>query len=97
MTMLFSADRRKQRDRRQEPRSAAAGRVKISFENPAQTTIDAEWIENSATGFRIVHDSPALEPGLEVSFESPTHSGRARVIWTHVLEGRRVSGFVAIS
>jgi hypothetical protein len=94
--MLFSPDRRKHRDRRQAPRAAAAGQVKISFANPAPTKIEAEWIENSATGFRLVHDSPALEPGLEVSYESPTHSGRARVIWTHVLEGRRVSGFVAI-
>ena len=96
MTMLFNADRRKQRDRRSETRSATAGRVRISFENPAPTIVDGQWIENSATGFRVVHDSQALEPGLEVSYESPLRSGRARLVWTHVLEGRRVSGFVAI-
>jgi hypothetical protein len=95
MTMPFP-DRRRQRDRRQAPREPAEGRVRISFENPAPTTVDAEWIENSATGFRVVHDSHALEPGLEVSYESPTRSGRARLIWTHVLDGRCVSGFVVI-
>lgn len=96
MTMLFNADRRKQRDRRSEPRSATGGTVRISFENPAPITIDAEWIESSVNGFRVVHDSQALEPGLDVSYESPTRSGQARLVWTHVLDGRRVSGFVAI-
>ncbi len=94
--MLFNADRRKQLDRRGEARTAATGRVRISFENPAPTIVEAEWIESSVTGFRVVHDSPALEPGLEVSYESPLRSGRARLVWTHVLDGRRVSGFVAI-
>ncbi len=97
MMMLFNADRRKQRDRRGETRAAAAGRVRISFENPAPTVVDAEWVESSATGFRVVHDSQALEPGLEVSYESALRSGRARLVWTHVLDGRRISGFVAIA
>ncbi len=95
--MLFSEDRRKNRDRREATRSIASGRVKISFENPASSTIDGELVESSARGFRVVHDSPAMEPGLEVSYESPARSGRARLIWTHVLEGRRVSGFLCLS
>jgi hypothetical protein len=94
--MLFNADRRKNGDRRRAPRTLASGRVTISFENPTRATIEAEWIETSATGFRLAHESDALEPGLEISYESTQHRGRARVIWTHVLEGRRVSGFVAL-
>lgn len=94
--MLFTSDRRRNRDRRGSPRSAALGRVKVWFENPAHVTIDAEWIESSATGFRLAHDSTALEPGLEVNYESQGRRGRARVAWTHVLEGRRVSGFMVI-
>lgn len=94
--MDFRTDRRKVRDRRSAPRSAASGRVKIWFENPARVELEAEWIESSATGFRLAHDSTALEPGLEISYESGDRRGRARVVWTHVFEGRRVSGFIAL-
>jgi hypothetical protein len=95
--MVFQVDRRKHRDRRVATRTPAEGAVTLSFSNPAPMTIQAEWVESSATGFRLVHDSSALEPGIEVSYESPARSGRARLIWTHVLDGRRVSGFVCVS
>ncbi len=95
--MYFDTDRRKTRDRRGAVRSSESGRVKIWFENPARVELEADWIEASATGFRLAHDSNALEPGLEVHYESNGRRGRARVVWTHVLEGRRVSGFVGIA
>jgi hypothetical protein len=95
--MFFYTDRRKASDRRRAVRSAESGRVKIWFDNPARVEIEADWIEASATGFRLAHDSNALEPGLEISYESEGRSGRARVVWTHVLEGRRVSGFVGLT
>ena len=67
------------------------------FDNPEHITVDAEFIESSATGFRLAHDSDALEPGLEVSWESEEgRGGKALVIWTHVAQDRRVSGFVAL-
>jgi len=94
--MLFNADRRKNRERRGTPRTAASGRVTVWFDNPERTTVEAEWVETSATGFRLAHDSTAIEPGLEISYEGAHGRGRARVIWTHVLEGRRVSGFVTL-
>jgi hypothetical protein len=96
MTMLFEEDRRQNRDRRRATRSEATGRVIISVAHPAPIRVEAQWIETSATGFRIAHDSDALEPGLEISYESAGSHGRARVVWTHVLEGRRVSGFVVL-
>jgi hypothetical protein len=71
--------------------------VKIWFENPARIEIEADWVEASATGFRLAHDSNALEPGLVVSYESEGRRGRARVVWTHVVEGRRVSGFLGLA
>jgi hypothetical protein len=92
----FTADRRQNRERRATARTAAEGALKISFQNPAPATIEAEWIESSATGFRAAHSSKALEPGLEVSYASPRGSGRARVIWTHVLDRHRVSGFLLL-
>jgi hypothetical protein len=94
--MKFQGERRKAADRRGSPRSAASGRMRISFENPAPLQIEADWIESSATGFRLAHDSNALEPGLEVRYEVDGKRGRARVVWTHVAEGRRVSGFIVI-
>lgn len=94
--MHFETDRRKSRDRRGAARAVESGRVKIWFENPARVDLEADWIEASATGFRLAHDSSALEPGLEITYQSRSSHGRARVIWTHVLEGRRVSGFVRL-
>jgi hypothetical protein len=92
--MHFQTERRKNQDRRGAARSSASGRVKIWFENPARVELVADWIEASATGFRAAHDSDALEPGLEISYESDERRGRARVVWTHVFAGRRVSGFI---
>ncbi len=92
--MHFQTERRKNQDRRGAVRSSASGRVKIWFENPARVEIEADWIEASATGFRAAHNSDALEPGLEISYECEERRGRARVVWTHVFEGRRVSGFI---
>jgi hypothetical protein len=96
MSELFSADRRKNRDRRVAARTPAHGAVEISFDFPVPTAITAELIETSETGFRAVHDSKAIEPGLEVCYQRPRASGRARVVWTHVLNGRRVSGFIVL-
>lgn len=94
MESKFIGDRRKNRDRRVAPREPQSGALEISFEAPVSTTIPASLVETSSTGFRALHDSTALEPGLEVSFKREGASGQARVIWTHVLDGRRVSGFL---
>ncbi len=97
MSELFIADRRKNRDRRVAVRTPANGAVELSFDFPVPTVIAAELVETSATGFRAVHDSKALEAGLEVCYRRPDGSGRARVIWTHVLDGQRVSGFMVLA
>jgi hypothetical protein len=97
MESQFSGDRRKNRDRRAAPRKAESGVLEISFDIPVPTTVSASLVETSSTGFRASHDSKALEPGLNVTFKCDGVSGQARVIWTHVLEGRRVSGFLVTS
>jgi hypothetical protein len=84
-------------DRRREGRSPGAGAIEISFEDPNPVTIKAELVEISSRGFRARHDSKALAPALEVHYMRKEFSGRARVIWTHVLEGRCVSGFLIVS
>jgi len=84
-------------DRRKEGRSPHAGAIEISFEDPNPITVRGELTETSERGFRATHDSKALAPGLEVHYERSSSSGRGRVIWTHVLEGRCVSGFLILS
>jgi hypothetical protein len=96
MEPQFIGDRRKRRDRRDAPRQAEHGDVEISFDIPVPMKIQANLIETSATGFRAAHDSKAIEPGLAVRYKRVGASGEARVIWTQVLEGRRVSGFLEV-
>jgi hypothetical protein len=96
MEPQFIGDRRKNRERRDAPREAERGLVEISFDIPVPMTIQANLIETSATGFRASHDSKAIEPGLAVRYKRVGSSGEARVIWTQLLEGRRVSGFLVL-
>ncbi len=81
-------------DRRKEARSPHSGAIEISLDDPTAFTIHGELLEISEQGFRAAHDAKALMAGLEVNYKREGSSGRARVIWTHVLEGRCVSGFL---
>jgi hypothetical protein len=64
---------------------------------PAPQRVEGEIIEISSMGFRAAHDSSMLEPGLEVLCKRDgADAVRARVIWTHVLGGHRVSGFLLV-
>lgn len=92
----FAEERRKNRDRRKAPRVARTGDVLISLHEPVERSIAAELIETSDLGFRVSHASRELVPGVIVQFSTPQRSGRARVIWTHVLEGRFVSGMMLL-
>jgi len=83
-------------ERRQEERSPQSGAITIVFEDPSPVTVVAELIEVSGRGFRAAHDAKALMAGVEVDYATSHSSGRARVMWTHVLEGRCVSGFLIV-
>ncbi len=84
-------------DRRAVPRIPSTGLVEIRFGEPAPEILEAELLEVSAQGFRAAHDSTRLEPGLDVFFrKSGELPARARVIWTHVLGDRRISGFLVL-
>jgi hypothetical protein len=83
-------------ERRRDERTPHSGEVRISFDDPHPVTIQAELIEISDRGFRASHDSRALAPGLQVEYARCGSIGRARVIWTHVLDGRCVSGFLIL-
>jgi hypothetical protein len=83
-------------ERRRAPRFRSSERVQISFENPTPVSVEAELVETSATGFRIVHEHQELISGLDVCLHRDNVSSRARVVWTHLLNGRRVSGCVLL-
>ncbi|MGD1095516.1 MAG: hypothetical protein ABSB35_26415 [Bryobacteraceae bacterium] len=80
-------------ERRRAPRTPSSGSIQLSFEDPAPVTLEAELVESSSTGFRAAHEYKNLTPGIIVEFRRESAAGRARVIWTHVLDGRRISGF----
>jgi hypothetical protein len=79
-------------DRRREPRVPVCERVEILFEDPLPAIVEVELNETSERGFRVSHDSQLLVPGLDVRLRRDGAVQQARVIWTHILEGRRVSG-----
>jgi len=83
-------------ERRRERRTRESGIVEIAISSPTPLTIQADLVETSASGFRASHGCQALEPGLAVGFTRNGLSGRARVMWTHVLNGRRTSGFLVL-
>jgi hypothetical protein len=83
-------------DRRRAERLPQSGAVEISFDDPNPVLVHGELIEVSELGFRAAHDSKALAPGMEVDYVRTGLSGRARVIWTHVLDGKCVSGFLIL-
>jgi hypothetical protein len=80
-------------ERRRAPRTPSSGAIQLSFEDPAPVTLEAELLESSSTGFRAAHEYKNLAPGIIVEFRRGNTAGRARVIWTQVLDGRRISGF----
>lgn len=79
-------------DRRRAARVPVFERVEILFDDPMPTTVEVELNETSESGFRVAHDSQQLLPGLNVRLRRDGAVYQARVIWTHILEGRRVSG-----
>jgi hypothetical protein len=83
-------------ERRSVPRAISSGRLAISFTDPVPLTVEAQLLDASPQGLRISHSSKRLVPGLDVQYYRNGKTGRARVIWTHVLDGRWVSGLVIL-
>jgi len=84
-------------ERRAAPRRQVSEQVHLCFEDQKRVEIAGEITDSSVTGFRVRYAAAALSPGLEVSFRCTGASGKARVIWTRVLGGQNVSGFVLLS
>ena len=80
-------------DRRREPRAAARGEVELFLDHASGDSVVARLLDVSANGFRAAHDCADLHTGLEVEFQHPHGSGRARIMWNRVVEGRWETGF----
>ncbi len=81
-------------DRRRFVRVAESAQVEISFADPVPVTVAGELTESSEEGFRVEHNCDELLPGLQVFMRRVTEPSprRCRVIWTHMQDGKRVSG-----
>ena len=51
----------------------------------------------SAGGFRMVHDCRSIDAGQVVEFSHLEAAGRARVVWSRILDQRVESGFVVMA
>ncbi len=80
-------------DRRREPRLQARGEVELFLEDDSGDSIIAILLDVSSSGFRAAHDCSDLHTGLELDFQHPQGSGRARIMWNRVVDGRWESGF----
>jgi hypothetical protein len=81
-----------QADRRQSPRRPTSGPVDVSFSDPLPVTVRAELMDSSESGVQITHESKLLVPGLAVSLTQQNETKQARVVWTQLKDGRRISG-----
>jgi hypothetical protein len=79
-------------ERRQEPRHAAAGTITILFADPIPTIVEGHVVDASSNGFRLAHTSGALVAGLNVDLRYEGKQYQARIIWTHIQNGHRLSG-----
>ena len=83
-------------DRRIDQRSPCADPVEMFFSNPSPIAVSGTLVDQSPSGFRVKHECPTLDPGLEISYCRDGEMGHARVVWTMVAGSHRMSGMVVL-
>jgi hypothetical protein len=81
-------------EQRRETRRQGHGNVLVRPESPGSRDIQGRLVDVSGSGFRMAHDCSALTAGQYVTFAHVEARGRARVVWTRILEDSVESGFV---
>jgi hypothetical protein len=81
-------------EQRREVRRQGHGSVLVRAESPGSRDIHGRLVDVSMSGFRMAHDCSALTAGQYVAFEHVEAKGRARVVWTRILDNSVESGFV---
>jgi len=81
-------------EKRREARHPGSGNVLVRPEAPGSRDIQGKLVDVSVSGFRMAHQCAALTAGQYVEFAHVEARGRARVVWTRILEQAVESGFV---
>jgi hypothetical protein len=81
-------------EQRRETRRQGQGSVLVRPESPGLRDIQGRLVDVSASGFRMAHDCSALTAGQYVGFAHVEAKGRARVVWTRILDDTVESGFL---
>jgi|SRR5579864_2634275 len=83
-------------DRRVERRYRGKGSLKLSFNDPSHQEISGRLVDYSQSGFRAVHEYPALHTGQVVQFRHAVDAGEARVMWNRIADDCVETGFLVI-
>jgi hypothetical protein len=89
-------------EQRAEPRHAAQGEVRFTFDESGSAKssskeIRGKLLDRSTSGFRAEHDCSELTSGQVVRFQlAASSNGKARVVWTRILCGRVETGFLIL-
>jgi hypothetical protein len=81
-------------EQRREARHPGTGNVLVRPEAPGSRDIQGKLVDVSDSGFRMAHQCAALTAGQYVEFAHVEARGRARVVWTRILNHSVESGFV---
>jgi len=81
-------------EQRRETRRPGHGNVLVRPESPGSRDIQGRLVDVSGSGFRMAHNCSALTAGQYVTFAHVEARGRARVVWSRILEDTVESGFV---
>jgi hypothetical protein len=81
-------------EKRREARHPGTGNVLVRPEAPGSRDIQGKLVDVSDRGFRMAHQCAALTAGQYVSFAHVEARGRARVVWTRIVNHAIESGFV---
>ena len=81
-------------EQRRETRRQGHGNVLVRPESPGSRDVQGRLVDVSTSGFRMAHHCSALTAGQYVTFAHLEAKGRARVVWTRILDDSVESGFV---
>ena len=81
-------------EQRRETRRRGHGSVLVRSESPGSRDIQGRLVDVSGSGFRMAHNCSALTAGQYVTFAHVEARGRARVVWTRILDDSVESGFL---
>ncbi len=84
-------------EQRREIRRRGHGNVLVRPESAGLRDIQGRLVDVSASGFRMAHDCSGLTAGQYVTFAHVEARGRARVVWTRILDNSVESGFLVVA